>query len=90
MERPVFDLAASGERMRQARVKNQLTVKEVAEYMGFASTQAVYKWENGRCFPRADNLVALAVLYHVSPAELLVEQKSILQLPERTVQPAVA
>lgn len=90
MERPVFDLMASGERMRQIRVRNQLTVKEVAEYMGFASTQAVYKWENGKCFPQADNLVALAVLYHVSPAELLVEKKPILQLPERAVQPAVA
>jgi hypothetical protein len=44
------------------------------EYMGFESTQAVYKWEAGKCYPQADNLVALAILYNVSPMELLVEE----------------
>ena len=28
----------------------------------------------GKCFPQADNLIALAILYHVSPMELLVEE----------------
>ena len=28
----------------------------------------------GKCYPQADNLVALAILYHVSPMELLVEE----------------
>ena len=42
--------------------------------MGVESTQAVYKWEAGKCYPQADNLVALAILYHVSPMELLVEE----------------
>lgn len=44
------------------------------EYMGFESTKAVYKWEAGKCYPQADNLVALAILYNVSPMELLVEE----------------
>ena len=47
------------------------------EYMGFESTQAVYKWEAGRCYPQADNLLALAKLYNVSPMELLVEEDSL-------------
>ena len=55
MERPHFDIVASGARMR-------------------AITQAVYKWEAGKCFPQADNLIALAILYRVSPMELLVEE----------------
>ena len=42
--------------------------------MGVESTQAAYKWEAGKCYPQADNLVALAILYHVSPMELLVEE----------------
>mgnify|MGYP002540628108 FL=1 len=42
--------------------------------MGVESAQAVYKWEAGKCYPQADNLVALAILYHVSPMELLVEE----------------
>jgi len=44
------------------------------EYMGFESTQAIYKWEAGKCFPQADNLMALAKYYNVSPFELIVEE----------------
>ena len=51
-----------------------ISVKQVMEYMGFESTQAVYKWQAGKCYPQADNLVALAILYKVSSMELLVEE----------------
>ena len=54
-----------------------ISVKQVMEYMGFESTQAVYKWEAGKCYPQADNLVALAILYNVSPMELLVEENLV-------------
>jgi len=74
MERPHFDIVASGRRMKEIRQNRNISVREVMEYMGFESTQAVYKWEAGKCFPQADNLVALAFLYNVSPMELLVEE----------------
>jgi transcriptional regulator with XRE-family HTH domain len=74
MERPRFDLVASGARMKAIRKQRNLSVKQVMEYMGFESTQAVYKWEAGKCYPQADNLVALAILYNVNPMELLVEE----------------
>lgn len=74
MERPHFDIVASGARMRAIRQERKISVKQVMEYMGFESTQAVYKWEAGKRFPQADNLIALAILYRVSPMELLVEE----------------
>ena len=74
MERPHFDIVASGARMKEIRRQRNISVKQVMEYMGFESTQAVYKWEAGKCYPQADNLVALAILYKVSPMELLVEE----------------
>ena len=74
MERPHFDIVASGTRMRAIRQERKISVKQVMEYMGFESTQAVYKWEAGKCFPQVDNLIALAILYRVSPMELLVEE----------------
>ena len=74
MERPHFDIVASGARMRAIRQERKISVKQVVEYMDFESTQAVYKWEAGKCFPQADNLIALAILYRVSPMELLVEE----------------
>ena len=67
MERPYFDIVASGRRMRDIRKARKISVRQVMEYMGFESTQAVYKWEAGRCYPQADNLLALAKLYNVSP-----------------------
>lgn len=77
MERPHFDIVASGARMRAIRQERKISVKQVMEYMGFESTQAVYKWEAGKCFPQADNLIALAILYRVSPMELLVEEDQV-------------
>ena len=55
MERPHFDIVTSGARMRAIRQERKISVKQVMEYMGFESTQAVYKWEAGKCFPQADN-----------------------------------
>ena len=70
-----FDsIVLRGARMRAIRQERKISVKQVMEYMGFESTQAVYKWEAGKCFPQADNLIALAILYRVSPMELLVEE----------------
>lgn len=77
MERPQFDMVASGQRMREIRKARNISVKQVMEYMGFESTQAVYKWESGKCYPQADNLLALAMLYHVNPMELLVEDGNL-------------
>lgn len=47
MERPRFDIVASGQKMRDIRRERRISVKQVMEYMGFESTQAVYKWEAG-------------------------------------------
>lgn len=77
MERPHFDIVASGARMRAIRQERKISVKQVMEYMGFESTQAVYKWEAGKCFPQADNLIALVILYRVSPMELLIEENLV-------------
>ena len=47
MNYPVLDIKATGERINQLRKDNNLRVIDVAEYMGFESTQAVYKWQRG-------------------------------------------
>ena len=47
MNYPVLDIKATGKRINQLRKDNNLRVIDVAEYMGFESTQAVYKWQRG-------------------------------------------
>ncbi len=76
MDRPFFDLEASGARMREIRRQRNISVRQVMTFMGFESEQAVYKWEAGKCFPQADNLIALAMFYEVNPMDLLVEKES--------------
>lgn len=71
LSRPEYDMASMGHKMKYYRKLRNLTVEDVRVYMQFASVQSIYKWESGMCFPSADNLMALAELYQVSPVELM-------------------
>lgn len=52
-------------KLRELRLKHNLTQAEVAEHLGI-STQTVSKWERGLLFPDVRHLPALAVLYRTS------------------------
>mgnify|MGYP002591982151 CR=1 FL=1 len=75
MNYPVLDLKATGERINQLRKDNNLRVIDVAEYMGFESTQAVYKWQRGESLPTVDNLYALSRLLHTSVDDILIGER---------------
>ena len=75
MNYPVLDLKATGERINQLRKDNNLRVIDVAKYMGFESTQAVYKWQRGESLPTVDNLYALSRLLHTSVDDILIGDK---------------
>lgn len=69
--RAEYDMIAMGKKMQYYRKLRNLSVEEVRQYMRFSSVQAIYKWESGKCFPSADNLLALAELYGVNPVDLM-------------------
>lgn len=73
ISRPYFDPVLSGKKMRSIRKSRNISVEQVREYMGFESVQSIYKWERGECFPQADTLIALSMLYRVNPVELFEE-----------------
>lgn len=75
MERPHFDIVASGKRMRQIRKQRNISVKQVMEYMGFESTQAVYKWEAGNYMPPVESLILLSDIYGISINEILAGKR---------------
>lgn len=60
-----------GANMRRVRKQKGFSVQDVKECLGLASVQSVYKWEQGKCMPQADNLLKLMEYYGVGPAELL-------------------
>lgn len=73
MEYPVLDPKKTGERIRELRRERRLKVCEVAEYMGFESEQAVYKWQRGDSLPTVENLYALSRLFGTTVDDILRE-----------------
>ena len=66
-----------GQRIAYKRKELALSQEALGEALG-VSRQAIYKWENGKCFPQADNLMALAKLFNISPTQIMVEDKSYI------------
>lgn len=74
--RAEYDMIAMGKKMQYYRKLRNFSVEEVRKYMHFSSVQAIYKWESGKCFPSADNLLALAELYGVNPVDLMPKRET--------------
>lgn len=72
MEYPTLNIKATGENIKKLRRKCGLTVENISQYMGFESTQAVYKWQSGKSLPTVDNLFALSKLFGVKIEDILV------------------
>lgn len=72
---PVLDIKATGNRIKEIRVKKHISVNEICEYMGFENPQAVYKWQRGESLPTVDNLYALSRLFDTPMEQILCEQE---------------
>ena len=69
---PAIDMAATGRNIARLRQNAGLTVRNLQAIFGFATPQAIYKWQRGTAMPTIDNLVALAVIFGVSMDEIIV------------------
>ncbi len=69
---PYIDMVKTGENIKALRKKNGYSVRALQEIMGFATTQAIYKWESAQTTPSIDNLLALSFLFHVRIEDILV------------------
>ena len=69
---PVVNMQQTGLNIAALRKDKGLTVKELQMMMGFATPQAIYKWQQGVCLPTVDNLVALSSILNVTIEEILV------------------
>lgn len=75
MKYPVIDVKATGERIRQLRKEHHVKVEDIANYMGFGTEQAIYKWQRGESLPTVDNLYALSVLFNTSIEDIICEKE---------------
>lgn len=71
-----------GEKIKQLRIKEELTQKELADKL-FVTPQAVSRWEKGEVEPSVSTLSQLAVIFGVSVDELLGGQAPVKKEPEK-------
>ena len=69
---PIIDMIKTGQNIMNLRVAAGLSVKDLQDIFGFATPQAIYKWQHGTTLPTIDNLVVLAAVFHVHMDEILV------------------
>ena len=69
---PSIDMAATGRNIVRMRKAAGLTVKELQHIFGFATPQAIYKWQHGTAMPTIDNLVALAMIFDMTVDDIIV------------------
>ena len=71
---PAIDMAKTGQNILDLRKQAGLSVKDLQDAFGFATPQAIYKWQQGLALPTIDNLVVLAALLGVSINDIIVTE----------------
>ena len=69
---PAIDMVATGRNIAMLRQAAGLTVKDLQIIFGFATPQAIYKWQHGTAMPTIDNLVALAMIFDMTVDDIIV------------------
>ena len=69
---PIVNLAMTGANIRAIRKQRGLSVKDLQDIFGFATPQAIYKWQQGVTLPTVDNLVVLASVFGIPMEKILV------------------
>ena len=72
MNFPTIDLVATGQNIVRLRKAAGLSVKDLQDIFGFATPQAIYKWQRGAALPTIDNMVALAMILQVKMDDIIV------------------
>lgn len=69
---PTIDMEATGRNITRLREATGLTVRDLQDIFGFATPQAIYKWQHGTAMPTIDNLVVLAAVLKVPMDEIIL------------------
>ena len=68
---PVVNMIRTGENIRRLREQCGLSVRDLQDIFGFATPQAIYKWQQGTSLPSIDNLMVLGKLFHVPIEDII-------------------
>ena len=74
---PVIDMVRTGQNIATLRKQAGLSVRDLQDVFGFATPQAIYKWQQGVALPTIDNLVVLAAVLQVRMDDILVTDTAV-------------
>ena len=68
---PTINMTETGRNIVKLREKTGLSVRALQEIFGFATPNAIYKWQKGLAMPTVDNLIILAAIFDVSVDDII-------------------
>lgn len=68
---PTIDMIRTGQNINRLRKLAGVSVKDLQDVFGFATPQAIYKWQHGTALPSIDNLIVLAAIFQVHIEDIL-------------------
>lgn len=74
---PAINMVRTGQNIAALREASGLSVKDLQNIFGFATPQAIYKWQHGTAMPTIDNLVVLAAVFQVQLEDILALDREI-------------
>ena len=74
---PTIDLVATEKNIIKLREESGLSVRDLQNIFGFATPQAIYKWQHGTALPTIDNLIVLSAVFKVSMEEIIIVETKI-------------
>lgn len=72
IQMPTINMVETGMNIVRMREAAGLTVKDLQDVFGFATPQAIYKWQRGSAMPTIDNLLVLAAIFGVTMDDIVV------------------
>lgn len=72
MNLPVVNMKQTGQNITMLREQRGISVRQLQCMMGFATPQAIYKWQHGESLPTVDSLVALSAIFSVPIDAILI------------------
>ncbi|MBO4496095.1 MAG: helix-turn-helix transcriptional regulator [Clostridiales bacterium] len=69
---PIINMEETGSNIVRLRENAGMSVRELQDIFGFATPQAIYKWQRGVSMPTIDNLVVLSITFQVPIERILV------------------
>ena len=77
---PTIDMIRTGQNIHRLRVQAGVSVKDLQDIFGFATPQAIYKWQHGTALPTIDNMVVLASVLGVRMDDILAMTDSQISM----------